>query len=112
MKYTLTQKMQELLAPYEGKNKLQIFDSSKNWFVLGLWLSKKEAIELGVIQEVADNPLLDLCKKNSCIPHEWIRKNLTEEQYTKFNEWMIWQGQGEYGVWSTDVKGFLFANNI
>ena len=112
MKYTLTPKMQELLAPYEGKSKLQVFDSSTNWFVLWFWLSKKEAIELGVIQEVVDNPLHNLCKWNSTISHEWIKKNLTKEQYIDFSEWMVWQWQGEYGVWSTDVKRFLIIRNI
>lgn len=112
MKYALTEKMKEILAPYEWKNKLKIFDSSENWFVLWFWLSKKEAIELGVIQEVADNPLHSLCNKNGCIPHEWIKKNLTEEQYTDFTEWMIGQWQSEYWVWSNDLKRFLIIRNI
>ena len=112
MKYILTQKMKELLAPYEGSNKLKIFDSSEKWFVLWFWMTKAEAIRQWIIEQVADNPLHELCRNNSCIPHEWIQKNLTEEQYTKFNEWMVWQGQGEYGVWSDDVKRFLLINNI
>jgi hypothetical protein len=112
MKYILTQKMQKLLAPYEGKNKLNIFNSSSNWFVLWFWLSKKEAIELWVIQEIADNPLHNFCKWNSIIPDNWIQLNLTQEQYKDFEELMIWQWRSEYWVWSTDVKSFLISRNI
>jgi hypothetical protein len=49
-------------------------------------MSKKEAIDLGIIEIVLSNPLHDLCEHNTYIPIEWIRKHLTDEQFLDWNE--------------------------
>ncbi len=108
--YKLTTALKELLAPYEGPNWLKIFDTSKEWFVLWFGMTKIVAIERGIIEKQVDNPLYQLCIKNEYIPHQWISKHLSEEDYDEFLKWMNWQGQSEYWVFSTDVVRFLKIN--
>jgi hypothetical protein len=107
--YKLTASAHTILSNlgYEWNNWLTVFDSSPKWFVIWLGMSKDEAIEKWIIEKIPPNPLHDLCTRNWIIPHEWIQKNLSEEQYKIFMSWIAWQWQSEYGVWSTDVVRFL-----
>ena len=96
----------------EWKNWIRVFDSSPKGFVIWLWMPKNEAIEKGIIEKKKPNPLRELIKNNFYIPHEWIKKNLSYEDYTKFNDLMVWQAQSEYGVFQWDIQRFLNHNQL
>lgn len=84
--YKLTQTTYNALITLglEGKNDIKVFDSSEKGFVIGLGMTKDEAIRAGILEEVAPNILYHLSSTNNCIPHEWIKKNLSEDQYHSF----------------------------
>lgn len=110
--YRLTKNMYKLLWPYEWLNKLKIFDTSKEWFVLGFGMTKEEAIERGIIEKQKDNPLYELCKHNRYIPHQWISQHLSETEYDMFLRFMTGQWQSEYWVFNDDVIRFLKIDQI
>lgn len=91
----------------EGNNGIKVFDSSAEGFVIGLGMRKDEAIALWILEKVDINLLWELSGENSYIPHDWIKKHLSEEEYTRFLSFMIWQAQSEYGCYSGDVQRFL-----
>lgn len=104
--------MYEFLKPYEGANKLKIFDTSKEWFVLWFGMTKDEAIKRGIIEKKENNPLYDLCKENKYIPHQWISGHLSEVEYDMFLHFMKWQWQSIYWVFNDDLLRFLTNNQI
>lgn len=117
--YTLTKKTLDILDILEYPYDRVFNDSSKNWWTIwktakfiALGMTKDEWVEKWFLELLPDNPLHKLCKTNSCIPHAWIQKNLTEDQYDVFLHWMEWQGQSEYGVYAHDVKRFLEINSL
>lgn len=112
--HSLTKKAHDVLdlLEYTGD---RVFHSSstKGWTVGNtpkfIWfgLTKDEGVEKGFLEILPDNPLRELCKNNKIIPHTWIQKYLSENEYEKFINWMVWQWQSELGVWSWDVTRFL-----
>lgn len=112
--YQLTQSTLDSLRAIglEGNNGIKVFDSSVQGFVIGLGMSKDEAIAMGLLEEVDPNPLWELSKENSYIPHDWIKKHLSVDQYIQFNDFMIGQWQSEYGVFSNDIQRFLKLQSI
>ena len=107
MPYKLTTSAKEILKQFEGKNGLQIIDTSEKGFVLWFGMTKEDGVAIGFIEEVNWNPLHQLCNKNAYIPQDWIIKNLTSEEYEQFIFFMIGQWQSEYGIFSGDVRRFL-----
>lgn len=73
----------------EGNNGIKVFDSSEKGFVIGLGMTKDEAINAGILENVAPNALWELSNNNNCIPYDWIKKNLSEDQYTRFLSFMV-----------------------
>lgn len=112
--YQLTQHTLDSLRTLglEWNNGIKVFDSSEKWFVIGLGMRKDEAIALGILEKVDPNPLWELSKENSYIPHDWIKKHLSEDQYDKFLHFMFWQAQSEYGCYSGDVQRFLKKDGL
>lgn len=117
--YQLTKKCHDTLDLLEYSGDRVFNDSSRNGWTVGktnkfisFGLSKQEGIEKWFLEILPDNPLRILCEKNNCIPHAWIRKNLTENEYELFLAWMAGQGQSEYGVYSNDVVRFLELNSL
>jgi hypothetical protein len=49
-------------------------------------MTKDEAVEKGFIIEIEPNPLWKLCEQNSLISVDWIKKNLTPEQFADWQE--------------------------
>lgn len=93
--YSLTKKCHDALDMLEYAGDRVFHDSSKNGWTVGktskfiaFGLSKQEGIEKGFLVVLPDNPLRVLCQSNGCIPHVWIQKNLTEDQYDVFLHWM------------------------
>lgn len=117
--YQLTAKCHNALDMLEYSGDRAFNDSSTNWWTVGktnkfiaLGMTKQEWLERWFLEILPDNPLRVLCKSNNCIPHAWIQKNITEDQYDVFLHWMEWQTQSEYGVWKVDVIRFLDLNSL
>ncbi len=108
--YQLTPHAREIFKVFEWKNWFKVFDTSPEGFVLWFWLNKEDAIERWLIEKKNPNPLHELCENNSFIQIPWIAKHLWEDKLAEFLEFMIWQGQSEYGIFSVDVKKFLERN--
>lgn len=117
--FRLTQKCLDILDLLEYGWDRVFNDSSTNGWTIGktrkfiaLWMTKEEGVKRWFLSIVPDNPLRKLCDMNTCIPYNWIQVNLTPDQYIKFNEWIVWQGQSKYWVWSGDVIRFLNLNSL
>lgn len=117
--YKLTQKTLDILDLLEYSHDRVFNNSSQKWWTIGktnkfiaLGMTKDEWVAKWFLEIVPDNQLRDLCKINRYIPHEWIKKNLSEQEYTVFVRWMNWQAQSEYGVYWWDLVRFLDINSL